>query len=77
MSRFSYKTQIYLCGLKFVRFYVSSHEMRLPKKRAEIFLNEIVNVDHAHIDVLQVYRADNLTFDDNTNDAIIVRNDAL
>jgi len=55
---FSLRIQIsVMCGLQFVRFYVSSHGMRLSKKRAEILLHDIVNVDHAHLDVLQVHRA--------------------
>jgi len=66
-----------MCGLQFVRFYVSSHGMRLPKRRAEALLREIVNIDHAHMDVLQIHRADNLSFDDGTNDEIIVRNTEL
>jgi len=41
-----------MCDLQFVRFYVSSHGMRLPKRRAEALLREIADVDHAHMDVL-------------------------
>jgi len=59
-----------MCGLRFVRFYVA------PKRRAEALLREIADVNHDYMDVFQLYRADNLSFD-RTNDAIVVRNAEL
>lgn len=60
-----------VCGMNCVRFYTCQHGMRLEKYWANLFLRDIVDVDHAHVDVLQIHRADNLSFDD--EDPIVVK----
>lgn len=46
--------------------------MRMTKSVARKLLESIVDVDHRHVDVIQLHRADNLSFND-TNDVILVK----
>jgi len=56
-----------------VRFYMWHHGMRFEKTRAESYLSQIVHLNHSHVDVIQIHRADNLAFDDDDNDPIVVK----
>jgi len=49
------------------------HGMRFEKTRAESYLSQIVHLNHSHVDVIQIHRADNLAFDDDDNDPIVVK----
>lgn len=44
------------CGMSNVRFYMAEHGLKLGRDAAESFLREIVNVDHEHVDVVQIHR---------------------
>ncbi|KMQ92540.1 exopolyphosphatase [Lasius niger] len=48
------------CGISYLRYYVARHGLRLEKGRAETLLGRIVRVDHPHVDVVQIHRADTL-----------------
>lgn len=48
------------CGIAFLRFYTCSHGMRLACHVAPPAITAIADVDHPHIDVVQVHRADQL-----------------
>jgi len=52
------------CGLNRVRFYMWHHGMRLEKTQADSYLSHIDDMNHPHVDVVQIHRADNLSFDD-------------
>lgn len=45
--------------------------MKLARNRAENLVCEVVDVDHRHVDVIHVHRADTLKFDD--GDPIVVK----
>jgi len=45
-----------------VRFYMYEHGLRLQNEEARRLVREIADVDHPHIDVVQLHRVDNLTF---------------
>lgn len=51
--------------MRCARFYVCHHGVRLTKAQGQRVLNSIADIDHAHIDVLQVHRADVFTCENN------------
>jgi len=66
------------CGIDCIRFYVCRHGLRLEKSRARALLDAVVDVDHHHVDLLQVHRADTLSFKDDDDDdgsALLVKLD--
>lgn len=61
------------CGMMCVRFYCCEHSLRLPKEVALAFINNIVDVDYRHVNVIQIHRADNLRFDHDDQDVILTK----
>lgn len=59
------------CGMTCVRFYTDLHGLRLDKESAHSTLNSIVEINHSHIDVLQIHRADVLQCDEYS--AIVIK----
>jgi len=58
-------------GMNRVRFYIWHHGTRLEKERANSYMSRKVDVNHPHVDVIRIHRADNLSFDD--EDPIVVK----
>jgi len=56
-----------------VRFYVGFHGLRLCKTRARLLLDSVVDLEHAHVDVLQVHRANTLRCPD--GDVLLIKLD--
>ncbi|TGZ52329.1 hypothetical protein DBV15_11753 [Temnothorax longispinosus] len=46
------------CGMSYVRLYMYEHDMRLPKDVARCMVDRMVDVDHPHVDIVQIHRAD-------------------
>ncbi|XP_011691096.1 PREDICTED: uncharacterized protein LOC105452019 [Wasmannia auropunctata] len=59
------------CGISDIRFYMYLHGVRLPKSNARKLLSDMIDIDHDHVDVIQIYRADTLTF--KNDDPIVVK----
>jgi len=51
------------CGMGYVRFYTCQHGIREPRLTAMSVVRGIIDIDHPHVDVVQVHVADELTFD--------------
>lgn len=52
------------CGITFARFYVCRHGLRLPPRQARRYVEDMVRIDHPHVDVALFHRADVLTMPD-------------
>jgi len=61
------------CAMSEIKFYMCEHGLRLRNEDARRLVNEMTDVEHPHIDVVQVHRADNLTFPN--GDPIVARLD--
>lgn len=60
------------CGIRVIKFYHALHGARIKDKNAaKRYLDSFVDVDHMHVDVVQVHRADVLSCND--NDALLVQ----
>lgn len=62
-----------VCGMRYVRFYMANHGLRLERHVAKRYVNELVDLDHAHLDVMQIHKANSLILNDGTYDAIVVK----
>jgi len=59
------------CGMRYVRFYTCRHGMRELRHTAMDLIRQMIKLDHPHVDVVQIRRADKLVFDD--GDVILIR----
>jgi len=59
------------CGMRYVRFYRCRHEMCKLRRTAMDLVQQMIKLDHPHVVVVQIHRADELVFDD--GDAILIR----
>lgn len=58
-------------GVSFVRFYTAVHGLRMTTTAGKQLLEETLDVDHAHVDLLQVHKATSLSSSDD-NETLLV-----
>lgn len=47
-------------GMRYIRFYVCHHGLRAPRGTAISIVTHRIIIEHQHVDIVQVHRADQL-----------------
>lgn len=65
------------CAMSCVRFYTCAHGIKMTREAGAGYLEGIIDVDHDYVDIVQIHHASNLSWRNDSNEALLVRLDCL
>lgn len=65
------------CAMRYVRFYVCEHGLKMSREAGQVLLNSLIDMDHEHTDVIQIHHASNFSNRRDTSEALLIRLDRL